>query len=128
MLFAIRSAQPRVYRVVPPGDRRLAAGPHSGADSRPAQDMDAPIRRLRPEKRHAARPGDPLGKGSPAGVAASGAAGVGGAPPGQALRGDLFAVRPELRLEKQDSLECQGYLREDAGRIGINVLLYALHE
>ena len=31
-------------------------------------------------------------------------------------------------LEKQDSLECQGYLREDAGRIGINVLLYALHE
>ncbi len=31
-------------------------------------------------------------------------------------------------LEKQDSLECQGYTREDAARIGINVLLYALQE
>lgn len=31
-------------------------------------------------------------------------------------------------LEKQDSLECQGYVREDAGRIGLNVLLYALHQ
>jgi hypothetical protein len=29
-------------------------------------------------------------------------------------------------LEKQDSLECQGYVREDAARIGINVLLYSL--
>ena len=31
-------------------------------------------------------------------------------------------------LEKQDSLECQGYIREDAARIGQNVLLYSLHE
>ena len=32
-----------------------------------------------------------------------------------------------LRLEKRDSLECRGYAREDAARIGLNVLLYALH-
>ena len=31
-------------------------------------------------------------------------------------------------LEKRDSLECRGYTREDAARIGLNVLLYALHE
>ena len=31
-------------------------------------------------------------------------------------------------LEKQDSLECQGYVREDAARIALNVVLYALHE
>lgn len=31
-------------------------------------------------------------------------------------------------LEKQDSLECAGYLREDAARIALNILLYALHE
>ena len=31
-------------------------------------------------------------------------------------------------LEKQDSLECQGYVREDAARIGLNVILYALTE
>jgi hypothetical protein len=30
-------------------------------------------------------------------------------------------------LEKHDSLECRGYSREDAARIGINVLLYSLH-
>jgi len=29
-------------------------------------------------------------------------------------------------LEKHDSLECRGYTREDAARIGLNVLLYAL--
>ena len=29
-------------------------------------------------------------------------------------------------LEKRDSLECQGYKREDAARIGLNVLLYSL--
>jgi len=31
-------------------------------------------------------------------------------------------------LEKHDSLECQGYVREDAARIGMNVLLYALQQ
>ena len=30
-------------------------------------------------------------------------------------------------LEKLDSLECRGYTREDAARIALNVLLYALH-
>jgi hypothetical protein len=29
-------------------------------------------------------------------------------------------------LEKHDSPECQGYIREDAARIGLNVILYAL--
>lgn len=31
-------------------------------------------------------------------------------------------------LEKHDSLECRGYTREDAARIGLNVVLYSLHE
>jgi hypothetical protein len=30
-------------------------------------------------------------------------------------------------LEKHESLQCNGYIREDAERIGINVLLYSLH-
>jgi hypothetical protein len=31
-------------------------------------------------------------------------------------------------LEKFDSMECRGYTREDAARIGLNVLLYALQQ
>ena len=31
-------------------------------------------------------------------------------------------------LENHESLECKGYTREDAARIGINVVLYSLHE
>lgn len=31
-------------------------------------------------------------------------------------------------LERQDSMECAGYTRDDAARIGLNVVLYALHE
>lgn len=31
-------------------------------------------------------------------------------------------------LEKHDSLECHGYTRDDAARIAINVVLYALHQ
>ncbi|HEX3998798.1 MAG TPA: DUF4159 domain-containing protein [Pirellulales bacterium] len=31
-------------------------------------------------------------------------------------------------LEKHDSLECKGYTREDAERIGLNILLYSLHQ
>ena len=31
-------------------------------------------------------------------------------------------------LEKHDSLECRGYVREDARRIGLNVLLYSLQQ
>ena len=30
-------------------------------------------------------------------------------------------------LEKQDTIECRGYVRQDAARIAINVLLYSLH-
>ena len=56
------------------------------------------------------------------------APGVGGHQVRRSLRGDLLAFRPELRLEKHDSLECRGYIREDAARIGLNVLLYSLQE
>ncbi len=31
-------------------------------------------------------------------------------------------------LEKQDSLECRGYVREDAAKIGLNVVLYSLQQ
>ncbi|MEN6450168.1 MAG: DUF4159 domain-containing protein [Thermoguttaceae bacterium] len=31
-------------------------------------------------------------------------------------------------LEKHDSLECRGYLREDAAKIGLNVVLYSLQQ
>ena len=31
-------------------------------------------------------------------------------------------------LEKQNSMECRGYVREDAARIGLNVVLYSLQE
>jgi hypothetical protein len=31
-------------------------------------------------------------------------------------------------LEKHASLECQGYTREDAARIGLNVILYSLQQ
>jgi hypothetical protein len=30
-------------------------------------------------------------------------------------------------LEKQDTMECRGYVREDAARIGLNVVLYSLN-
>ena len=31
-------------------------------------------------------------------------------------------------LEKQNSLECRGYIREDAAKIGLNILLYAMQQ
>ncbi|MBN2580265.1 MAG: DUF4159 domain-containing protein [Pirellulales bacterium] len=31
-------------------------------------------------------------------------------------------------LEKRDSLECRGYIRQDAARIGLNVLLYSVQQ
>jgi hypothetical protein len=31
-------------------------------------------------------------------------------------------------LESHESLECKGYVREDASRLGLNLLLYALHQ
>ena len=31
-------------------------------------------------------------------------------------------------LEKQDSVQCQGYVRDDAARIGLNVILYSLQQ
>ena len=47
--------------------------------------------------------------------------------------GDRYAVifsKYDLScaLEKHDSLECEGYTRDDAERIGLNVLLYSLHQ
>jgi hypothetical protein len=31
-------------------------------------------------------------------------------------------------LERHDSLDCRGYIREDAARIGLNVVLYSLQQ
>ncbi len=31
-------------------------------------------------------------------------------------------------LEKQNTLECRGYIREDAAKIGLNILLYSLQQ
>jgi len=31
-------------------------------------------------------------------------------------------------LEKHDSMECEGYTRDDAEKIGLNILLYSLHQ
>ena len=47
--------------------------------------------------------------------------------------GDRYAVifsKYDLScaLEKHDSVECEGYTRDDAERIGLNVLLYTLHQ
>ena len=47
--------------------------------------------------------------------------------------GDRYAVifsqfDLSCALEKQDSLECRGYVREDAAKIGLNVLLYAVQQ
>ncbi len=67
---------------------------------------------------------------------------------GEPLRAKLRQVEPDLEgirfdnsyrvifspldiscaLEKHESLECKGYTRQDATRIGLNVLLYSLHQ
>ena len=49
------------------------------------------------------------------------------------LLGDRYAVifsRYDIScaLESHDTLECEGYTRKDAARIGLNVILYALHQ
>jgi hypothetical protein len=31
-------------------------------------------------------------------------------------------------LENQSSLECKGYTKEDAAKIGVNIVLYALQQ
>ena len=66
--------------------------------------------------------------------------------PGQPLRATMRRVQPLLEavtlddrlavifspydlscaLERHDALECQGYTRQDAARIALNVLLYSL--
>jgi len=45
-------------------------------------------------------------------------------------RDGVIFSRYDLRcaLEKHDSLECQGYIPEDAARIGLNVILYSLQQ
>jgi hypothetical protein len=47
--------------------------------------------------------------------------------------GDRYAVifsqfDLSCALEKHDSLQCRGYIREDAARIGINILLYGMQQ
>ncbi|HTQ40386.1 MAG TPA: DUF4159 domain-containing protein, partial [Pirellulales bacterium] len=57
-----------------------------------------------------------------------------GAPELEGLKiGDRYAVifSPydlSCALEKHDSLECEGYTKDDAERIGLNLLLYATFE
>ena len=68
--------------------------------------------------------------------------------PGEPMKSALRSVPPELKgvrfgdrygvifsefdlscaLEKHDSMECRGYTREDAARIGLNVLRYAIQQ
>jgi hypothetical protein len=68
--------------------------------------------------------------------------------PGAPLEGTVRKVPPDLEgikigdhwgivfspydlscaLEKHNSLECRGYAREDAARIGLNVVLYSLQQ
>ena len=70
------------------------------------------------------------------------------AAPGKPLEAAIHKVPPDLEgiklgdrwgvvfsqydlscaLEKQNSLECRGYTREDAARIGLNVVLYSLQQ
>jgi hypothetical protein len=47
--------------------------------------------------------------------------------------GDRYAVLYSpydisCALENHESLECEGYTRKDAARIGLNALLYSLHQ
>ncbi len=47
--------------------------------------------------------------------------------------GDRYAVifSPldiSCALENHESLDCEGYTRQDAARIGLNVLLYSFHQ
>ena len=49
------------------------------------------------------------------------------------MMGDRYAVifSPydiSCALESHESMECEGYIKQDAGRIGINVLLYSLNQ
>ena len=68
--------------------------------------------------------------------------------PGEPLKSAVRPVPPELKgvrfgdrygvifsefdlscaLEKHDSMECRGYTREDAARIGLNVLRYGIQQ
>jgi hypothetical protein len=67
-------------------------------------------------------------------------------PAGEPMRAVVRDVAPELKgirfgdrygvifsefdlscaLEKHDSIECRGYVREDAARIGLNIIMYAI--
>ena len=47
--------------------------------------------------------------------------------------GDRYAVifspyDVSCALENHESLECEGYIRQDAARIGLNVIMYSLHQ
>ena len=119
--------QPGVHRVVPPGDGRHLPRPSPGARfpandpllttayggfdlSRVSRREPQPRRRRRSVERRRAQ----------------------GPPELEGIKfDDRYAVifSPfdlSCALEKHDSLECRGYSREDAARIGLNVLLYSL--
>ena len=87
------------------------------------------LRRVRPADRLAPRPGNGRPRGGPLEAA------IHKVPPD--LEGIKFGDRwgvvfspydLSCALEKRDSLECRGYTREDAARIGLNVVLYSLQQ
>ena len=120
--------QPGVHRVVPPRNGGDLPQPQAGADP-----VDDPLlsttyggfdlRTVSRRDPEAAPAGGPL------------EATVRKVPP--ELEGIKFGDRwgvvfspydLSCALEKHDSLECRGYTREDAARIGLNVVLYSLQQ
>ncbi len=90
---------------------------------------DARVSRLRPQHRHAPRSSEAFASERAGGVSLD----SNGAHPGGALRrrsagGRAQPLRSQLHLENQSSLECKGYIRDDAAKIGINVVLFALQQ
>ena len=117
-----------VQRVVSPRDGRDLSGQSTRAHPGRRSDVDAALPRLQSGQGPASRPGDPGGQRALEGGRARRAAGM----EGVKIRGRWGVVFSpydlSCALERQDSLECSGYVREDAARISLNVLLYALHE
>ena len=114
-------------RVVPPRDGPDLPQEPAGGDLAPRSAVDRQVR-LQSRHRHAPRPlAGPAGRAAEIGPAPR-SAGVEGHSLRRPLGGDFLGVRSELRLEKHDSMECRGYSREDAARIGLNILSYGIQQ
>ena len=127
MLFADSICASQAFTdVVPPRDGGHLPRQPARADPGRRSAVDDRLRRLRPDDRHPPR-------SAAGGRAARCKAMLRKVPPeleGIKLddRWGVIFSRYDLScaLEKHDSLECRGYIREDAARIGLNVLLYSL--